>query len=476
VSSLALRRAQSRHPDQWGDANYDVWDAGRFVGYIFRVDDSSEFRVRDEAETWIWGVDVSFCPDSPWGRVGSLKEAKSAFQAEYARLLRSQRRESIPSKNPTNIEKTTETTKRLTGAERVSRFTLKKLSIMILSAAAVAAALAILVWLKLPGGVRVGSCLTDNEVSAADRQPYEAVGLAIATDMVRGNLSDVYSRASTDLKRTVQPSQLAALRQAAGGSMATLTSLRVTHSYFLTSVAGVGSNLMVMCPAVATGNISKTEDQLLVASKPSGDQAHVLVAGDDGKRSTWNFVLWLVLEDGVWRMQALHFDPAVMFGKSASDYWADARDQQRLGHMFNAAMLYKAADGLASKGPNFQPGIRREIEGDAKNLSVPPELKGTPPYQWEFGPDSYRVLQVMPLFAGGETDLTVKVEVPSVGDNKATDESNHVLIRHFIDAYPEIFDSFQAIIAEAVEPGSGVVRSYRTVQYGPKGPQSSAGH
>ena len=447
MSSLALRRAQTRHPDQWGNDNYAVWEDGSVVGYIFRVDDASEFRVHDQAETWIWGIDVASSPDSPWGRVGSLKEAKTAFQGEYARLLRSQRRES----EPTNIPEAAKATKRSTGVKRAPLFTANKLLIAILSAAAAALAigvwsywpsrgtLAIGGWRDWPNGAYMGVCLTNNDVSAADRQPYEAAGLAMAKDMVRGNLSDVYSQVSADAKSIVTLSQLAALRQVSGPSMTTLTFLRVTHTYFLQAITGGESTVTVLCPAVAAGTMSSPEDQVFVALKSSAKQAHVIVEGDGDKQSTWNFAFWLVLEDGVWRMRAVHFGPAVMFGKSASDYWADARDQRRLGHMFNAAMLYKAADGLASKGPNFQPGILREIEGDAKNLSVPPELKGAPPYLWKFGANSYRVLQVIPFFAGGETTLAVKVEVPSVGDNKATDESNHVLIRHLIDAYPEIF-------------------------------------
>jgi hypothetical protein len=473
VSSLALRRAQTRHPDQWGNDNYDVWDDGSFVGYIFRVDDASEFRVRDDAETWVWGIDVSFSPDSPWGRVGSLKEAKTAFQSEYARLLRSQRHESIAGNEPTNIATAAEAPKRLSSVKRAPLFTAKKLSIAILSVAV--AALAIGVWSYWHSGAYMAVCLPGNSVSAADRQPYEAVSLAIAKDMVRGNLTDVYSQVSADAKRVITPSQLAGLRQASGESMATLTSLRVTQTYFLRSIAGSESTVLVPCLALAAGGISRAEGQVFVALKTGGEQAHVIVEGDDGKHNIWNFVFWLILEDGAWRMHAVHFGPVVMLGKSADDYWADALDQQRLGHMFNAAMLYTAADSLAFKGLNFQPGVWRQIRGEAMNLSVPSELKGAPPHLWKFGADSYRVLQVLPYFAGGETDLTVKVEVPSVGDTKATDESNHVLVKHLTDAYPEVLESFQAIVVEAVEPGSGVVRSYRTVQYGRKGPQSAAG-
>ena len=82
--------------------------------------------------------------------------------------------------------------------------------------------------------------------------------------------------------------------------------------------------------------------------KSGGEEAHVIVEGDtDSNKTTWNFEFWLMLEEGAWRMQSLYFGPAVMFGKSANDYWAQAREQRAVGHMFNAAVLYSAASGLA---------------------------------------------------------------------------------------------------------------------------------
>ena len=72
-AALALRRAQSRHPDQWDNENYDVWDDGRVIGYIFRVSDGSKFRVREDAETWIWSVDFPFTQYKElWAKVGDV--------------------------------------------------------------------------------------------------------------------------------------------------------------------------------------------------------------------------------------------------------------------------------------------------------------------------------------------------------------------------------------------------------------------
>lgn len=348
------------------------------------------------------------------------------------------------------------------------RFTAKNISIATLSAA-FAAALAIGLWSYWQGAY-IASCLTNNDVSAREREPYEQASLRLAENMVRGNLNEVYSQTTAEAKKATTPAQLAALRQAYNQSMTTLVELRATHTYFLRSLSQTGINRMILCPAAKSGTISRPEDKIFVAMKGGVQETHVIVEGDSNN-STWNFVFWLTLEDGAWRMQSLHFGPVVMFGKSASDYWAQAREQHDAGHRFNAAMLYSAAGGLAFRGPNFQLGIWREIATEARNLRLPAELEGTAPYLWKFGTDSFRVLAVRPFFAGGETDLTIRIEVPKIDDSQP-DELNRTLIRHLTTSYPELFDSFEAVVVEAVEAGGA--RSYRTVEYGHKKPKSAS--
>jgi hypothetical protein len=136
--------------------------------------------------------------------------------------------------------------------------------------------------------------------------------------------------------------------------------------------------------------------------------------------------------------------------------------------MFNAAILYAAANSLAFRGQSLRRGISPEIEKEAKSLLLPRELLGQAPYLWQFGTHSFRVVQVQPYFAGGELDLKIQQEVSTLGDGKPADDLNHALIRDITSAYPELFDSFEAIIVEAVEAGG--IRTFRTVQYGPKGP------
>jgi hypothetical protein len=346
------------------------------------------------------------------------------------------------------------------------RFSAKKILIVTLLVVS-AAASAVGLWSYWHDAYIV-SCLTNYDVSASEREPYENVSLTLAENMVRGKLNEVYSQTTVDAKSTTMLTQLATLHQSYKQPMTTLARLRVTHTYLLQSLSRTEANVMILCPAVKSGTLSRPEDKVFLTTKSGATEAHVVVEGDSNS-STWNFVFWLRLEEDVWRMQSLYFGPAVMFGKSADSYWAHARGQRDAGHMFNAAMLYYAARALAFRGPNFQLGIWREIDGEARSLRLPAELEGTAPYFWQFGTDSFRVLAVIPFFAGGETNLTIRIDVPRASERQ-TDELNHTLIRHLTTSYPEIFESFDAVVVEAVEPGGP--RSYRTVQYGRKTPKS----
>jgi hypothetical protein len=327
-----------------------------------------------------------------------------------------------------------------------------------------AVALAAELWWSSYG--RLSLCLMDAEQI---REPYEQASLRLAQDMVRGNPDAVYSQGTAELKRVMTPVQVAAVHQAYGQVMATLGPLRVAHSYFLRSLAGANNN------SNGTGlcwvGLGAPEGKVSVAIKSGVKQAYVVVEGDID-RSTWGFVFSLMYEAKAWRMQNLHFGPMVVSGRTAVDYRTWAREQRDGGHIFNAVILYAAASNLAFRGPSLRLGISSEIENEAKNLRLPPELQGPAPFVWQFGTDSFRVRKVEPFFAGGETDLSIQVEVAALTDDKLTDERNRILIRHITNAYPEIFDSFEAIIVEAVQYDNP--RSYRTVEYGHKAPRNAS--
>ena len=81
-ASLALRHAHGRGPD-----DYDVWDQGRVVGNIVRLEELTE--------TWFWDIHVSPTRPARSGKVASLEEAKAKFLHEYGLQLANSRQGSV---------------------------------------------------------------------------------------------------------------------------------------------------------------------------------------------------------------------------------------------------------------------------------------------------------------------------------------------------------------------------------------------
>lgn len=107
-----------------------------------------------------------------------------------------------------------------------------------------------------------------------------------------------------------------------------------------------------------------------VNAKPGPAEAHVIVEAQT-VNNTVVFVVWLIVEQGIWRVQSVHFATAEMVGKSAGDLQKTAQAEDQAGHDFNAFILYAAALQLTDRGPFFQLGIRPEIESALGALRRP---------------------------------------------------------------------------------------------------------
>jgi hypothetical protein len=76
--SLVLRPANvSRPSGVWKEEDFDVFDAERDVGRIFRINTATEI--------WWWGVGFQAIGRKSYGTADSLDAAKGAFKAEYER-------------------------------------------------------------------------------------------------------------------------------------------------------------------------------------------------------------------------------------------------------------------------------------------------------------------------------------------------------------------------------------------------------
>ena len=307
-------------------------------------------------------------------------------------------------------------------------------------------------------GLRAGSCLTDDEISAAERAPYEQTAQRFARHVVTGDIDGAYAEFTDELKRVLARDRLDAMMRPMAPALRTLTALRVTHSYTLKGF-GAGADQLLMCTAVARGSTATPEGKVLVAATPAALQAHVIVEGDIAG-GAWTMVLWVLPEHDAWRVRSFYIVPISAGGRSASDLWTQAREERSRGHAFNAAILFAAASELAFRGPNFQLGIWQEMQNEAKTLQLPAELQGQPPFTWRFGGDTFRVDAIGHVRADGKAILLIRRSVGSLADAKRIEDENVGLIHGIAARFPEHKDVFDTIVVDAISAG----RAVRTVE------------
>jgi hypothetical protein len=315
-------------------------------------------------------------------------------------------------------------------------------------------------------GLSMDRCETDDELSEKDRAPYEQTALRFTQDLVKGDILSAHAQLAAEIKKTTPPERLAATIKPLSQTFQKLGALRIAHTYSLTS-SGTKADHTVFCSAVARGPSSTLEDKVFVFAKPLPRQAHVILEGQ-APSNIFSFVLWLIPEKAEWHVYAFHVLPTTILKKSAVDMLVLAREQRRLGHDFNAAVLFAGASDISYRGPNLQLGIWQVIQKEAKELPTPRELQGQRPFTWQLGADSFRILGVGPIGVGGKLVLLVRRETPSLDDRKRVDDENHLLIREFTKEHREYAEVFDAILVEAVEAGS--TRIFRTVEEVHKSP------
>jgi hypothetical protein len=295
-------------------------------------------------------------------------------------------------------------------------------------------------------------CRTDDEISADDRAMLARTALGFVETLLGASPETGYPITSSAAQQAVSRAQFLMTVRQATQSMGPLTNLRMTQAHLVTITAGQSSQ--VIC-----GPPGRPEEKVFVATNPGAKHAHLLVEGE-GKNNGWVFVLWLVPEPD-WRVQYFHIIPGAMVGKSARDIWELARSERDHGHKFNAAVLYATANQLAYRGPNFRLGISQEVERELKDLDLPPEIQGPPPFTWKFGDRAYKILNVGPIGVGGKIYLTITQETERWQDDQEPDRHNRALIAEFRQAFPEYAAVFVGLVVGAQEPGGN--RLYRTV-------------
>ncbi len=110
------------------------------------------------------------------------------------------------------------------------------------------------------------------------------------------------------------------------------------------------------------------------------EQAHVLMTSAPGAEQT-TVEVWLVPEDGAWRVNGFWANYTRRNGVSGDEAWANAKRERAAGHAANAVHWYQVAYQLLYLGPYFTSSTHSDLVQDARSFaaSLPAQPRATPP-------------------------------------------------------------------------------------------------
>ena len=300
----------------------------------------------------------------------------------------------------------------------------------------------------------LATCKTDGEISGNDLAAVDKVAVDFVQNALGPNPEVAYSMFTADAKGNVTSEQFVAAFKQGIQRNGPFKDLRAVHTYFPQVIGGTQEQ-RVVC-----GNLSSPEGWVAVNTKPGHTQAHVIVEAQT-LNNTWAFVTWLLQEQGNWHIQYAQTTVVAMVGKNAETLQLMAESEMHENHNFNSSILYAAASQLAARGPFLQLGIQPEIQKSLETLKRPPILQGQPPFNWQLGNLSFRVLNVGPVGVGQSIYLKIDHEIEPWANDKDADKQNHELISAFSSSYPEYKRAFAGLVVTAHERGG--IRGYGTV-------------
>jgi hypothetical protein len=298
------------------------------------------------------------------------------------------------------------------------------------------------------------SCSADDEIPSKDRATVDQIGVEFVQDALGLNPEHGYSVLTADAKGNLSSEKFVAMFKQGIQTMRPFKNLQVAHTY-LAKVIGGNQEQRVVC-----GNLSSPKSWVAVNIKPGPTQAHLIVEAQT-LNNTWAFVLWLLPEQGSWHVQYFQVAASAMVGKNAEDMQKMAESERQLDHDFNAFILYATALQLAARGPFVQLGIQQEIQSSSDKLKAPHDLQGQPPFVWQFGKMTFRVLNVGAIGVAQKLYLQVDHEIEPWANDKDVDKINNNLILAFARAYPEYKNAFAGLVVRAHERGG--TRGFGTV-------------
>jgi hypothetical protein len=294
------------------------------------------------------------------------------------------------------------------------------------------------------------TCRIDDAIPSAERDAADDTALALTRDLANELPNDVYAAMLPTARAAISLDNLGMITRLINVT-GPYEDIKVAHTYLVEGQGAGRKSQPVLC-----GKSLNDPDRVSVATQPVPKQFYVEVTAHS-LNNDWSMVAYLVPGlDGL-QVASFNFNASAISGRAARDLSRLARAQAAQGHALNAALLYRAAEEMAGRGPNLTPVWKTDIDNAVAAFQPPPELAGKPPFRWRFGDDVFTVDKAGLIGAAGGLDVIIDYSRARWPSDAAADAENRRLITALVKAHPELADSFADIVARARKPdGTGL--------------------
>ena len=300
----------------------------------------------------------------------------------------------------------------------------------------------------------VATCQSDSEIPAGRSDAAASAAATFSAAIFAGHADDARRLMSAPLAARMDDARLGQMI-AHFSELAPYEGLHLAHIYRLLIERGTPARLVC-------GTVSNESRWVAVSAIPVAEQFHVVEAART-RNNEWEMVIWMVPENGGWRVRSFRRGVASMGGRGAANLLSEARRERDAGHNLNAALLYRDVGDMLDRGSDFQFGLFQSLRGDLARFHLPAALAGPGPYRWAFGATDYAVDQVQTVSIGEKLVLMITRSDPAWNgsDNGDADRRNRIFLDALRRAHPELSAAFGGLVSRLRRgDGGGYATTY----------------
>jgi hypothetical protein len=292
------------------------------------------------------------------------------------------------------------------------------------------------------------TCQSASDMEEATRSTLTTAGQRFFDMIVRGDTAGLRQNAiaslagdSSGIEATVKDHQ------------STLTgSSAVARPPFLLETTGSGpiEHAEFFCGVFGKNGQTATSAVFYLNSLPPGKYA-VVILDASGKTPT---AVSLILQQigSEWKLGGLYIKALQLMGHDSDWFAARAREYLVKGQRHNAWLYFLEARNLISPLPFMSTLATDKLYDESQKAQTPDFPAEGKTVDLPAGTAAYKLTDVYPEAVGNDLDLIVRYQVSNISDTNLTYQSNMAVIKAIATKYPEVRETFAAIVARAVEP------------------------